>query len=118
MVRIPTHIHDRHQPRPAVVATLDKYPAVITSTKAQNQNLHLILVVPLSSSLGDDVDEQIHVAIPQGEGGLDRDSYARCELITSIDKALLINPVGDGPIARSYRIEILAAVRRALGDRF
>ena len=104
MVRIPTHPNDPHQPRPAIIASLD----------SQNRHRNLILVIPLSTSISP-ADPRVHILIPKGEGGLTKDTHALCDLITSIDKQYLIRSLGNR-VQDKYRIQLIAGVRIAMGD--
>ncbi len=107
-VRIPNQPNDPHQPR----------PAVIVSTDGRNKNANDVIVVPTTSSTNMSPHPQLHIHIPAGEGGLPKDSYARCDQVSTIDKSLL--DTAKGPLGNrihlKYRWAILDAVRAALGD--
>lgn len=105
-VNIPNQPNDPHQPRTAIVV----------STSGRNQHANDVIVVPTTSSKNFRPHPEVHVHIPAGEGGLAKDSYARCDQVTTLDKSLLANgPLGT-PIHLSYRWKIIESVRRALGD--
>lgn len=107
LLNTPNQPNDPHQPRTAIVV----------STTGRNEFASDVIVVPTTSSIGRP-HPRVHVHIPAGEGGLRKDSYARCDQITTIDKVLLERgPLGP-PIHLSYRWRIVNAVRSALGDNF
>lgn len=96
LVRFPNQPRDR-KARPALIVSLD----------VRNRLAHDVTVVPLSSTLR---PAPTHVALPPGEGGLERDSMAKCEQITTLDKGLLLR----GPFAGTVRPEIMRAVEKAI----
>lgn len=106
-VKLPNQPADPHQPR----------PAIIVSTNGRNKGCNDVVVVPLTSSGSFKPHPLVHIHIPKGEGGAQRDSYARCDQITTLDKSLLDpkGPLGS-PIAVSYRWQIIEGVRRSIGD--
>ncbi len=107
-VSIPNQPNDPHQPR----------TAIIVSTNGRNKGANDVIVVPTTSSERFRPHPELHVHIPAGEGGLPRDSYAKCDQVTTIDKSLLDakkGPLGT-PIHLKYRWAIVDAVRVALGD--
>jgi len=105
-VNIPNQPSDPHQPRTAIVI----------STNGRNQNASDVIVVPTTSSVNFRPHPLVHVHIPAGEGGLPKDSYARCDQVTTLDKSLLRDGPLGGPVHLSYRWKIIYAVRRAIGD--
>jgi mRNA interferase MazF len=106
-VRIPNQPNDPHQPRTAVIVSPD----------GRNKYANDVIVVPTTSSLQKPHPE-MHIHIPAGEGGLPKDSYAKCDQVTTIDKSLLDTAAGPlgARIHRKYRWNILEGVRIALGD--
>ncbi len=106
-VKLPGQPGDPNQPR----------PAIIVSTNGRNKTSNDVVVVPLTSSSSFKSHPLVHIQIPAGEGGTQRDSYARCDQITTMDKSLLDpkGPMG-APIALSHRWKIIEAVRRSIGD--
>jgi mRNA interferase MazF len=103
--KLPNQPADPHQPR----------TAIIVSTNGRNQGASDVIVVP-TTSVKIKPHPDLHVQIPQGQGGLPKDSIARCEQVTTLDKRFLVKgPVG-APIHISYSWKIIHAVRRALGD--
>ena len=107
-VRIPNQPNDPHQPR----------TAVIVSTDGRNKYANDVVVVPTTSSPNLKPHPEMHVHIPAGEGGLPKDSYAKCDQVTTIDKSLL--DAATGPLGNrfhlKYRWAIVDGVRVALGD--
>lgn len=68
-------------------------PALILSVNKFNHGpADLVIVVPITSR---NKGIPTHVAIPKGEGGLDEDSFIKCEDIRSISKDRLIRYHGD-----------------------
>ncbi len=107
-VRIPNQPSDPHQPR----------TAIIVSTNGRNKHANDVIVVPTTSSPNFKAHPHLHIRIPANEGGLARDSFAMCDRVSTIDKSLLDisrGPLG-APIHLKYRLEIIDAVRAALGD--
>ena len=100
---IPGQPDDVHQPRPALVVSDD----------IRNRLTDDLIVVPLFSRgrLG-----PTRVALPSGSGGIDHDSLAFCDEVTTIDRDFL----HAGPLGR--RIEptimnaVVAGIRRAIGE--
>ena len=94
---------DPHTPRPALVVSMD----------VRNRLAGDVLVVPLSTSLR---PLPTHVLIPAGVGGQRRDSMAKCEQVTCLDKQFLVR----GPLGRSLPAtvmnDVVRAVRRAIGE--
>jgi mRNA interferase MazF len=105
IVKIPNQPNDPHQPR----------PVVIVSTNSQNKHLTSVIAIPTSSSVTDP-HPKLHIFLPKGTGGLTRDSYARCELITTLDKSLFVKGPMDKPVDVKYRWQLIEGVRYALGD--
>ena len=105
IVKIPNQPNDPHQPRPVVVV----------SNNSQNKYLTSVIAIPTSSSISE-AHPKLHVFLPKGTGGLSKDCYARCELITTIDKSLLVKGPLDKPLDIKYRWQLIEGVRFALGD--
>lgn len=82
-------------------------PALVVSVDVRNQWAGDLIVVPLSTTLR---AAPTHVLIPKGEGGLHHGSMAKCEQVTTLDKALLIR----GPFARKVPERIMAQVERGI----
>jgi mRNA-degrading endonuclease toxin of MazEF toxin-antitoxin module len=105
-VNIPNQPSDHHQPR----------TAIIVSTNGRNKTATDIIVVPTTSSENFRPHPELHIYIPALEGGLPRDSYAKCDQVTTIGKCLLAKGPLGAPIHLKYRWSIVDAVRVALGD--
>jgi mRNA interferase MazF len=104
IVSLPNQANDPHQPR----------PAIIVSTNQRNKWCGDVMVVPVTSSPRTPHPE-IHVSIPKGEGGLNKDSTARCDQVTTLDKSLL-GKAAVGTISPKYSEAIIEGVRAAMGD--
>ncbi len=75
-----------------------KRPALIISENIFNQSYaDLVIVVPITSQ---NKNIRSHVFIPEGEGGLTPESFAKCEDVRSISKQRLVKRLGkvDKPI--------------------
>lgn len=105
-VKIPNQPNDPHQPR----------TAIIVSTNGRNKAASDLIVVPTTSSKQFRPHPSLHLFIPAGEGGLTKDSYAKCDQVTTIDKSLLSKGPLGAPIQLKYRWKIIDAIRAALGD--
>jgi mRNA interferase MazF len=66
-----------------------KRPVVVVSLDIRNQYSSTVLVVPFSSDTQSAVNNPSRVLIPSGEGGLELDSVAMCDVITNIEKRYL-----------------------------
>ncbi len=97
---------DPHLPRPVVVI----------STNPRNKNWDSIIVVPLSTSLKN-IHPPFHKVVPKGEGGLTHESYARCDLVSNIEKTCLDpkGPIGSA-LPDKFIWEIVKGVRAVIGD--
>ena len=105
-VNLPNSPSERHQQR----------TAIIVSTNGRNQYASDVIVVPTASSMNFRPHPEVHLLIPIGEGGLQIDSYALCDQVTTLDKSYLApGPLG-APIHLQYRGAIIDAIRKALGD--
>ncbi|GBD99738.1 mRNA interferase MazF [bacterium BMS3Abin07] len=88
-------------------------PALIVSLDIRNKLANDIIVVPLSTNLR---PSPTHVLLKKSEGGLSKASMAKCEQVTTIDKALLIirRPFA-GRISNKKMKEIEKAIMIAIG---
>ncbi len=77
MVKIPNQPDDPHQPRPAIVVSRD----------ARNQVAGDVMMVPVFGEPSGYNDS--YVIIPATEGGLTKESTAKCDQVTTINKKLL-----------------------------
>jgi mRNA interferase MazF len=97
---------DPHLPRPAVVM----------STNPRNRTWASVIVVPLSASL-ENPYQPFHKFIPKGQGGLSNDSYARCDLVSNIEKSCLDERGPLGPaLSEKFVWEIVRGIRATIGD--
>ena len=72
-----------------------------------------VLVVPLSTQLR---PLPTHVLLPAGVGGQRRDSMAKCEQITTLDKRFLVRGPYGGRVPSALLDQVVRAVRRAIGE--
>jgi mRNA interferase MazF len=94
------------------VVRLDKArPALVISSNALNRLALDVCVVPVTS-----VEHRrfsLRVALPAGEGGLDRASWAKCDQVTTLPKSMIrYPPLGRLSNATLARIE--SAIKAAL----
>lgn len=66
-----------------------KRPVVVVSMDVRNQYSATLLVVPFSSDVEASLGNPCRIFIPAGEGGLERDSVAMSDLITTVEKRYL-----------------------------
>ncbi len=86
-------------------------PALILSPDRRNDRAETVVVIPCTTVKR---PGPWHVHLRRGEGGLDRDSAAKCEDITLLAKdRLLPTPLG-GPLSSARLEEIRAALLQAL----
>lgn len=70
---------------------LDKNrPALVISADALNRSALDVCVVPITSV--ERPKFSLRVRVKSGEGGLNRDSWAKCDQVTTLEKSLLIYP--------------------------
>ncbi|MBX9771378.1 MAG: type II toxin-antitoxin system PemK/MazF family toxin [Candidatus Obscuribacterales bacterium] len=98
--------NDPHLPR----------PVVIISTNARNKALPNVIVVPFSARLARPF-EDFHKFVPKGSGGLPKDCYGRCDLVSTLAKSDLDarGPLGP-PLSDKHLWQIARGVRAAIGD--
>jgi len=101
LVRLPGQAKDT-KPRPALIVSLD----------VRNRLANDVIVVPISTTLR---TSPTHVELPEGEGGLDRTSMAKCEQITTLDKSFLLRGPFSGTISHIKMTEIEKAIQQAIG---
>lgn len=78
----PVRGHEQAGTRPALVISVDKF----------NQGpADLVIILPITSK---SKNIPSHVRISAGEGGLDRDSYIKCEDVRSVSKTRLVKRLG------------------------
>jgi mRNA-degrading endonuclease toxin of MazEF toxin-antitoxin module len=91
-------------------------PVVIVSVDLRNRHerANTLMVVPLTTSVHKDAST--HVFLPAGETGLQADSAARAEDITTVHKEGLVEPSGRLRQLSDRRVcELAAKVRIAMG---
>ena len=87
---------------------LDKArPALVISTDALNRYALDVCLVPMTTVERPKFSLRVHV--PPGEAGLSRDSWAKCDQVTTLEKSLLNYP----PLGR-LSDETLKAVEQAI----
>ena len=67
-------------------------PALVVSSEAMNKHARTAIICPLTSSVHRVYN--FEVFIPQGDGGLDRDSKAQPQLLRAVDKQRLKRFIG------------------------
>ena len=87
---------------------LDKArPALVISTDALNRHALDVCLVPVTTVERPKFSLRVH--IPPGEAGLSRDSWAKCDQVTTLEKGLLIYP----PLGR-LTDETLKAIEQSI----
>lgn len=103
-MQIPNQPDDPHKPRPAIIVSRDM----------RNQVAQDVMVVPVFGEPSGYNDS--YVTIATNEGGLTKESTAKCDQITTISKKLL----GRGPLSGRINPDLMRqihhAIRRALGE--
>ena len=87
-------------------------PAVIVSNNTNNEKSNTVTIVPLTAS-NPHKEYPFEAFLPAGEGGLPKDSRAKCNQIKTIDKSLLGDSIGKVGEDKMREIEI--AIRFHLG---
>lgn len=87
-------------------------PALVVSLDVRNRLAGDVIVVLLSTTFR---PAPTHVKLPAGEGGLDRQSMAKCEQIATLDKSLLLRGPFASRICPSLMQEVGKAILRAIG---
>ena len=90
-----------------------KRPVVVVSIDIRNQYSSTVLVVPFSTDLSQAANPS-RILIKQGEGGLNADSIAMCDVLTCIKKQYL-EPKSYGKISSESFERILQAIQIAIG---
>jgi mRNA interferase MazF len=88
-----------------------KRPALIISTDALNRHALDVNVVPITSVYHGRL--ALRVPIREGDGGLTRDSWAKCDQVTTLEKDVIQYPPL-GRISRATLMRIEDAIREAL----
>jgi mRNA interferase MazF len=91
---------------------LDKeWPALIVSTDALNQHALDVCVVPITTV--HHTRFALRVAIQAGEGGLHKDSWAKCDQVNTVEKTDLAYPPL-GRLSKAAMSSIEEGIRFAL----
>lgn len=102
LVKLPGHPGDR-KARPALIVSMD----------VRNRLAGDVMVVPLSTTLR---EAPTHVRLDAGEGGLHHASMAKCEQLTTLDKAFLLRGPFAGTVREATMTQIGRAILRAIGE--
>jgi mRNA interferase MazF len=90
-----------------------KRPVVVVSINIRNQYSSTVLVVPFSSDTSDAANPS-RVLLDRGEGGLNVDSVAMCDVMTNVEKRYLErSPYGEINYESFARIQ--RAIQMAIG---
>jgi len=91
---------------------LDKQrPALVISADALNVHALDICVVPISTV--EHKSFSLRPKLKAGEGGLDRDSWVKCDQVTTIEKAKAVYPPL-GSLSKASLAKIEEAIKRSL----
>jgi mRNA-degrading endonuclease toxin of MazEF toxin-antitoxin module len=103
----PANAKDPHLPR----------PVLILSPTGRNKHWDTVIGVPLSHGISN-INPKFHKRIAQGHAGCPKESYARCELVSTIDKQVLDLHLGSlgGIVSDKLLWEVVRGVRAAIGD--
>jgi mRNA interferase MazF len=92
-------------------------PVVIMSTNTRNRSWDSVIVVPCSTGL-QNANENFHIPIPAGQGGLERETRARCDLVSNLEKINLDSEKGPlGHLSEKHMWEIVRGIRACVGDK-
>lgn len=91
-----------------------KRPVIVVSIDVRNQYSSTLLVVPCSSDIAASTNNPCRIFIPSGEGGLERDSVALCDLVTTVEKRYLERGPYGAVQAQSFR-QIQQGIQIAIG---
>ena len=95
------------------LVNLDKArPALILSVDALNKYAHDVCIVPITTK--QHAQFSMRVPLQSGDGGLDRNCWAKCDQVTTIEKTFL-QPKPLGLISSSKLAEIEKQIKVALG---
>lgn len=95
------------------LASLDKLrPVLVLSVDALNANAFDVCVVPITSM--EHRTFRLRVPSGAGEAKLNRNSWAKCDQVTTLDKSLLQYP-SLGTLSSAVFADIQAQVKVALG---
>lgn len=95
------------------VANLDKpRPAIILSVEQLNRHSLDVCVIPITTK--QHARFVLRVPLKKGEGGLDSDCWAKCDQVTTLEKAFL-RPRRLGALSSAKLQEVEHQVKFALG---
>jgi mRNA interferase MazF len=82
-------------------------PVLIVSHDGFNQvpGWRSIIVVPISTSAEQAMRGPTAIHLPEGTGGLKKDSIALCHQVTTLDRSKLTEPIGTLPVDLIEAIE-------------
>jgi mRNA-degrading endonuclease toxin of MazEF toxin-antitoxin module len=100
-VEFPQYPNDPHQPRPALVVSVDH----------RNERADKVQVVPLSSNNN---GHRMNYSIPKAGTGLQYDSCAKCGDITAVAKVMLRGPAAIGHVSKEIVDGIVELAQQAL----
>jgi mRNA-degrading endonuclease toxin of MazEF toxin-antitoxin module len=87
-------------------------PAVVVSINSINRMASHVIAVPVTST---DRPGPFNVALKRGDGGLQNDSTAQCDQVTTLDKTLLLQGPFSKVIPSAKLSEILDKISLAIG---
>ena len=91
---------------------LDKErPALVVSSDALNIHSLDVCVVPISTA--EHKAFSLRPKLKAGEGGIDKDSWAKCDQVTTIEKTRAVFPPL-GSLSKSVLAKVEEAIKRAL----
>ena len=90
-----------------------KRPALVVSENWRNQYGSTVLVVPFTTEVAHSVPTR--VLVPQGEAGLERDSVAMCDRITTVQQSFLERGPYGGVINPMLLAQIQQGIMTAIG---
>jgi mRNA interferase MazF len=94
------------------LAQLDKpRPVIILSVDSLNRYALDVCVVPITTR--EHAKFSMRIPLKAGDGGLDRDYWAKCDQVTTLEKSLLKRPLGSLPVKKLASVEEQVSV--ALG---
>ena len=100
------------QTRRSLLVALDKErPALVISSDALNLHSLDICVVPISTA--GHKAFSLRPKLKAGEGGLDKDSWVKCDQVTTIEKIKAVYPPL-GSLSKNSLDKIEEAIKRAL----
>ena len=96
------HLVELDKPRPALILSVDPL----------NRHALDICVVPITTK--EHARFSMRVAIPSGDGGLNSDSWAKCDQVMTLEKSLIRYPAL-GTVSAATLLKIEEQVRTSLG---